>query len=381
MASQRRAPTKRPPRPASKKTAPPPDQSEGTDAADNGTDGSVATAETGATGATGATASTDDVAKKPAPVTTSPTAKKAPPKTPKTATAGSARSTSGTPRSTTGTPRASTTGTAKSSTTKSGSSTTTKGTPSGSGSRPGSGGPNYRPPSGAARTRTPPPPRRKKKRATKQTVGAVVALVVIAAVVVFFSFAVNGSSSTTSTTIAPGAGGSGPEGVPIPSGTTLAAPGSSRYPQTIDQIECQTNEQVAYHIHVHLTIFVNGQARQIPYGIGITPPLQTTSQGGTFVDGGTCYYWLHTHADDGIIHVESPSQQTYDLGNFFDVWGQPLNSDQVGPAVGKLTVFLNGKPYAGDPRLIPLVAHNQIQIDEGSPTVPMQPQITFPTGL
>jgi len=372
MASQRRAPTKRPPQPASKKTAPPPDQSEGTDAADIGTDATVATV---------ATDKTDKTDNTPAPVAASPTAKKAPPKTPKTSTAGTSRAASGTPRSTTATPRASTTGTTKSSTTKSGSSTTAKGAPSASGSRPGSGGPNYRPPSGAARTRQPPPPRRKKKRATKQTVGAIVALVVIGAVVVFFSFAVNGSSSTTSTTIAPGAAGSGPEGIAIPSGTTLAAPGSARYPQTIDQIECETNEQVAYHIHVHLTIFVNGQARQIPYGIGIAPPLQTTTQGGTFVDGGTCYYWLHTHADDGIIHVESPSQEQYDLGNFFDIWGQPLNSDQVGPAVGKLTVFVDGKPYAGDPRLIPLTAHNQIQIDEGSPTVPAKPLVTNWGGL
>jgi hypothetical protein len=362
MASQRRAPTKRPPRPASKKTAPPPGASEGTDAAQSGA-----------------------AAKTPAPTSAPPApspAPRKPPNTPKTSTSGTARSTSGTPRSTTGTPRASTTGTAKSSTVKPGSTPATRGTSSGGGARTGTGGPNYRPPSGAARTRQPPPPRRKKKRATKKTFGAIVALVAIAAVVVFFSFAVNGSSSSTTTTIPSGAASAtGPEGVPIPNGTTLAATDSSRYPQTIDQIKCQTNEQVAYHIHVHLTIFVNGQARQIPYGIGVTPPLQTTSQSGTFVDGGTCYYWLHTHADDGVIHVESPTQTTYDLGNFFDMWGQPLSSDQVGPAVGPLTVFLNGKPYTGDPRLIPLVAHSQIQIDAGSPVVPAQPQITFPTGL
>lgn len=361
MASQRRAPTKRPPRPASKKAAPPPEASAGTDAAETTT--------------AGQTAAQAVKVGPPAPVVTSPTAKKAPPSTPKTSTSGTSRSTSGTPRS-------STTSTGKPSTAKPGGSSSAKGIPSG-GARAGAGGPNYRPPSGATRTRQPPPPRRKKKRPTKQTVGAIVALVVIGAVVVFFSVAVNGSGTgTPSTTLAPGAASpTGPEGVPIPNGTTLAAPDSARYPQTIDQIECQTNEQVAYHIHVHLTIFVNGLARQIPYGIGIDPPLQTTSQSGTFVDGGICYYWLHTHADDGVIHVESPTQTQYDLGNFFDVWGQPLNSDQVGPAVGKLTVFLNGKPYTGDPRLIPLVAHNQVQIDEGTPVVPVQPQITFPTGL
>jgi hypothetical protein len=33
------------------------------------------------------------------------------------------------------------------------------------------------------------------------------------------------------------------------------------------------------------------------------------------------FYWLHTHAADGIIHVESLVQRTYMLGNFFNVWG------------------------------------------------------------
>src|SRR5207248_1524838 len=38
---------------------------------------------------------------------------------------------------------------------------------------------------------------------------------------------------------------------------------------TADGIECQTREQVAYRIHAHLTVFVDGQTRQVPYGIGI----------------------------------------------------------------------------------------------------------------
>ena len=29
--------------------------------------------------------------------------------------------------------------------------------------------------------------------------------------------------------------------------------------------------------------------------------------------------WLHTHAADGIVHIESPVDRTYTLGNFFDV--------------------------------------------------------------
>ena len=46
--------------------------------------------------------------------------------------------------------------------------------------------------------------------------------------------------------------------------------------------------------------------------------------------GGQCIYWLHTHAPDGVIHIESPTQRIYTLGNFFDEWRQPLSANQVG---------------------------------------------------
>jgi hypothetical protein len=242
----------------------------------------------------------------------------------------------------------------------------------------GPSGPNYRPPTGATRSaarRPPPPPKRKKRRLNKQTIGAIVALILIATLVVFFSVAVNGSSSPGSTTTA-----TGPEQVPIPNGPVLAAVNSAQYPQTIDGISCNTSEQLVYHIHAHLTIFVNGKARQVPYGIGIAPPLQYSTTNGTFVEGGSCFYWLHSHAADGIMHIESPTQTTYTLGQYFDVWGQPLKKGQVGPAVGKLTVYVGGKVYTGDPRAIQLTTHTQIQLDVGSPA-PQQTLITFPSGL
>jgi len=51
----------------------------------------------------------------------------------------------------------------------------------------------------------------------------------------------------------------------------------------------------------------------------------------------------HVHAQDGIIHVESPTARTYTLGQFFGIWRQPLDAQQVGPARGTLTVFVNGR--------------------------------------
>ena len=63
---------------------------------------------------------------------------------------------------------------------------------------------------------------------------------------------------------------------------------------TVDGIGCQSTEQVLFHIHAHLTVFVDGAARQIPAGVGIAPPRQVlhTPQG-DFVEGGACFAWLH----------------------------------------------------------------------------------------
>jgi hypothetical protein len=123
-------------------------------------------------------------------------------------------------------------------------------------------------------------------------------------------------------------------------------------------------------VHTHLTIFVNGQARVIPYGIGIPGFEATATPQGAFVETGSCFYWIHTHAEDGVLHIESPSTSlTFTLGEFFDEWGQTLSTTQVGPAMGKVTAFFNGRLYKGDLRNLPLGYHYQIQLDVGTPIV------------
>jgi hypothetical protein len=167
----------------------------------------------------------------------------------------------------------------------------------------------------------------------------------------------------------------GPETVGIPSGPKLANLDNMATGQTMDGVQCQTNEQTVVHVHTHLTVFVNGQARVIPYGIGIPGAQAVQLQGGPFVETGSCFYWLHTHAYDGIIHVESPSStDQFTLGQFFDEWGIPLSSTQVGSASGKVTVFFTSpghetKLYTGNPRNLPLGDHYEIQLVVGTPIV------------
>jgi len=140
---------------------------------------------------------------------------------------------------------------------------------------------------------------------------------------------------------------------------------SNAGPKVIDGIACQTSEGAVTHIHTALKMYVNGQQSPIPAGIGIN-------------NAPSCLYALHTHATNNIIHVEAPDQKTYTLGQFFDIWGQPLSRTQVAnnnsDATNGLTFAYfdaNGKliPYTGDPRVLPLADHETVVVLYNSPTV------------
>ena len=141
---------------------------------------------------------------------------------------------------------------------------------------------------------------------------------------------------------------------------------------TIDGIQCNTSEGAATHIHQHLSIDIKGQPFAVPGGIGIDNTRATP-----------CLYWLHTHDASGVIHVESPTGDTYTLGNFFDIWQTPLSRTQLMTLMATKThsvrAYVNGRLYRGDPRSIPLMAHALITLEYGPPWV-SPPSFTFPAG-
>jgi hypothetical protein len=196
------------------------------------------------------------------------------------------------------------------------------------------------------------------------------AAVVVAVAVVLIVLGTGGGKATSTT---PSAGAIGPEGIALESGPALAPATGAATGQTVDGIQCIAAEQAVYHIHAHLVVYVGGSARQVPLGVGVVQPSVSQTKNGPFASATHCYYWLHTHTNDGIIHIESPTQHTYTLGNFFDIWQQPLSANQAGPATGTVTAFVNGTRYSGDPRAIPLGSHTDIQLDVGSPVVPFKP--------
>jgi hypothetical protein len=207
--------------------------------------------------------------------------------------------------------------------------------------------------------------------------GAIAAAVVVIVGVRIGAGLASGSGSGTPaaerTTGSPATAPAGPEGIPLEQGTLLAAASTSATGQPVDGVSCEASEQVVYHIHTHLAVYVDGRLRPLPAGVGIVEPVPQQSAHGAFDQASRCYYWLHVHAQDGIIHVESPTRATYTLGQFFAIWRQPLSRSQVGPARGAVTAYVDGKTFTGDPATIPLEEHEVVQLDVGTPAVAPQP--------
>jgi hypothetical protein len=97
---------------------------------------------------------------------------------------------------------------------------------------------------------------------------------------------------------------------------------------------------------------------------------------------------MHVHATDGVIHIEAPKESAarkFTLGNIFDIWREPLSTTRVGATAltkdQKLLIFVDGKPYAGNPRNIVLGKYTQVVIEVTPPEVTPPPAYTFPAGL
>lgn len=151
----------------------------------------------------------------------------------------------------------------------------------------------------------------------------------------------------------------------------VAFVGRGQAAPAIDGIQCNTSEGAVTHIHQHLVIYDRGQLVPVASDVGDNAIGSSTP----------CLFWLHTHSPDGVIHVEAPNQQTYTLGQFFDIWSQPLSRTTVAAARADashpLRAYVNGRLYRGDPPTIRLTDRERITMEVGPPWLPTPP---FPTG-
>lgn len=127
---------------------------------------------------------------------------------------------------------------------------------------------------------------------------------------------------------------------------------------TIMGLPVMAREGRTLHIHQRLDLFINGKNVVVPGMIGINVPEQFISP-------------IHTHKKPGEIHIESPTVQTFTLGQFFDIWGVRFTSKCIGSYCkdqnNSIKVFVNGKAVAGDPRSIELTDHQIIIVTYGTP--------------
>jgi hypothetical protein len=131
--------------------------------------------------------------------------------------------------------------------------------------------------------------------------------------------------------------------------------------KVIAGLHCDASEQLNYHQHAHIEFLIAGQPVALPAFVG-------------YNYNHACLYWVHTHNTSGVIHIESPSPTTPTLGDFFDVWHQPLSRNgfwtySVKPGQS-MKVFVNKKLYVGNPRDIGLHRHTLITIEIGPPFKP-----------
>lgn len=94
---------------------------------------------------------------------------------------------------------------------------------------------------------------------------------------------------------------------------------------------------------VHLDVYYEGKPVEIPANVGIDQASRLVSP-------------LHTHKQDGVISVESPEQKDFTLGQFFTVWGVPLDGAEV---------FVDGERVT-DPSGLVLTPRQQIAVVYGA---------------
>lgn len=228
----------------------------------------------------------------------------------------------------------------------------------------------------AKKARTPAPPKRPvqapQRRETKRTAAprvggppnrmwvivAVLAAIAVAAIAAALYFGLSGKSNGSSSSSKPPA----LDYNALPGVRKAKPPWAPEYAHLDSRLAplgltALSAEQLVYHIHQHLDMYLNGKRITVPQCIGIFG----------------CYKnfvyltQLHTHAPDGVIHVESASKHEYTLGDFFAEWGVFLNRQCVGSLCQGYTWYVNGKKQTGNPANLGLTPHLEIVFAIGKP--------------
>jgi hypothetical protein len=114
---------------------------------------------------------------------------------------------------------------------------------------------------------------------------------------------------------------------------------------------------------VHIELFAKRQVVIVPPRIGI-------ARSG-------CRYQVRTTTPTGVVEVDRSGRWT--LGDVFAVWGRRLSPSRLLSFRGPVSVYVGGRRWKGDPRLVPLCEHGQIAVEIGGFVAP-HPSYLFPKG-
>jgi hypothetical protein len=168
--------------------------------------------------------------------------------------------------------------------------------------------------------------------------------------------------------------------------------------QAIGKTLCAPMEYLSdYHIHAYLGLVVNGKLYALPEAIGLKNPAPAEDG---FIYTAGCFYYIHTHDQSGLIHIEDPrnlppSTAIYPLSQFLKVWGLKTTADSFGTFKGAMRVFTGNVATLGDTEVdsytryanasklgsIILRSHEVIWVEIGKPYVAADrlPSVTFYT--
>lgn len=112
---------------------------------------------------------------------------------------------------------------------------------------------------------------------------------------------------------------------------------------------------------VHVELFANRRVVVVPRGIGVAAG---------------CTYPTSTTAPTGVVHVRGRRS----LGDLFRVWGRRLGPGRMLSFAGRVSVFVGGRRFGGEPQDVPLTNHAQIVVEVGGHVAP-HPSYLFPKGV
>ena len=113
---------------------------------------------------------------------------------------------------------------------------------------------------------------------------------------------------------------------------------------------------------VHLELFANRRVVVVPAGIGAART--------------GCTYPVATSEPTGVLHVRG--RRT--LGDLFRIWGRRLGRQRLLSFAGRVSVFVGGRLFAGDPRSVPLTRHAEIVVETRGHVAPHTTYL-FPKGV